>query len=143
MFFWVGGVLVSALPGRLRAWYGDDEELWGAAAFSGLAQYSACTLLVLISYVHFMEHALGILGHTTMAQSGEALLATPVVQYGMGFAVMLQALARPLIPILLYLVVEGLLRFVAAVVTHEVLGTLPICFIAWSYRYLRQLQSQV
>jgi hypothetical protein len=55
------------------------------------------------------------------------------VQYGLGFAALVEFVFNPLSLLLFYLTLEGLVRFMAAAVTHEVVGTMPLVLLGRGY----------
>lgn len=76
------------------------------------------------------------------SSSGIELLSVPAVQYGIGLSAMLEVITKTFVPALFYLLLEGLLRFLAAAVTHEVLGSLPLSLFAWSYFKFHERQPR-
>jgi hypothetical protein len=123
-------MLVSLLPRRWRQWFSAEFDMWPAAAACGIGQYVTCVVCLFIRYVNAMQRTLEGFASATVAQGREEALGIPAVQYGAGFVALMQFICNPLSLLLFYLILEGLLRFLAAVVAHEIIGTLPLYLIA-------------
>jgi hypothetical protein len=128
---YVLSMLVSLLPRRWRQWFFTEYDMWPAAAACGIAQYLTCVVCLFVRYVSAMQRTLEGFAGATVAQGREEALAVPAVQFGAGFAALTQFMFSPLSVILFYLILEGLFRFLAAVVSHEIIGTMPLYLIGW------------
>jgi hypothetical protein len=143
VLYTIAGTVISFWPARYRSWYATDFELYPAAALAGLAQYLACLGVLFVRYVHLMQRTLERMGGAALANSRVEALALPSAQYGMGFAALAEFISHPLSLLLIYLTLEGLVRFTAAAVTHEVLCTMPIYLLGRGYeRFERLLAHQ-
>ncbi len=127
------GALLSLLPRRYRERFaaaaGDDLR-WGAI-IGGILQVFVCLVLFILRYLSFFQYRVGDIGERTIARGAESVLAAPAAQFGMGFTTTVEYLAQPLTLVLIYFTVEGVVRVTAALVTEEVVGTLPVHIIAW------------
>ena len=122
------GNLASSLPARYRTRIHTSR----AAAFtSGLAQFLICLALFIYRYISFARRE--VFGGTTVAlksmqAGGETALS------GSGIFVLLEYMIQPLTVVLAYFATEGVVRFVAAFVTGEVVPTLPLAAAAWLHQ---------
>lgn len=131
---YMAAVALSMWPSRYRIRYATDSQLYPAAMLSGLAQYLGCVATLFVRYVHAIERALGDMGGAVIAQGRAEALAVPSVQYGMGFLALFQFVTHPLSLFLFYFALEGLVRFAAAAITREVLGTMPLYLLGRTYQ---------
>lgn len=143
VIYTIVGMVISFWPARFRRLYATDFDLYPAAALAGLAQYLVCLVVLFVRYVHLMQRTLERMGGAAVASGRVEALALPTVQYGMGFAALTEFISHPLSLLLFYLTLEGLVRFTAAAVTHEVLGTMPLYLLGRGYeRFERLLAPQ-
>ena len=124
-------MLVSLLPRRWRQWFSTDYDMWPAAAACAISQYVTCVVCLIVYYVSALQRMLEGFAGATVAQGREEALAVPAVQFGAGFAALTQFVFHPLSLLLFYLILEGLVRFLAVVVSHEIIGTMPLYLIGW------------
>jgi hypothetical protein len=115
---------VSFLPRGWRDWFAPDEELSRPAAVTGIVQYAACAAVLLTRLIAYLQANIGAVGASAVARDQQITLSQ--AQYDLGFFVSTGYFFRPLTALLFYLTCEGLARFLAAAVTHEVLGTAPL-----------------
>lgn len=120
------GVLVSLLPEPYRTRYRPSLDLYRAAAISGFAECVGCLAILFVRYVDFLERRLVETSSAVVARGREDALGAPAVQYSLGFVTLIDFALHPLTLLLAYLTFEGLVRFLAAVVTRETLSTLPL-----------------
>jgi len=114
-------VAMTFLPPRYRS---TDTRLRGPAMVAGILQaFGAMALLLLRFYFFSLERA-GFIGNGVNVPSNlPEVNATP----GGGIFMMADFVFNPLNAIFLYFFYEGLLvRFLAALVGHQVIGTLPL-----------------
>jgi hypothetical protein len=114
-------ILLSFCPEayrRERRPYSPPASL-AAAKWLALAQFCASALLLLRNYQHYFvtrahEWSAQMRGSSEVVQSGTAVIVT------------LEFLIRPLSLLLLYFAGEGLVRFSAAIVSSEIVPSLPV-----------------
>ncbi len=135
------GVFIALLPARHREWYGKDSDLYPSAEVSGILQYAVCVVLLFARYYYSLNGTVDRLTAAAVARHGEEILNSPAVQIGAGFAGLTAYFAQPLTLFLVYLALEGLVRLLGAAVTHEVIGTLPLCLAARAHERLRQSRT--
>jgi hypothetical protein len=126
-------VFLSLLPRRYRERFTTAESSdlrWGAMV-GGLLQALVCLGLFILRYLSFFEYRIGDIGERTIARGAEHVLTAPAAQFGMGFTTTVEYLVQPLTLVLIYFTVEGVVRLTAALVTEEIVGTLPLYIIAW------------
>jgi hypothetical protein len=121
---YIGSIFVTLLPPRYR----KETMLRGAALVCGIAQTVLMASLLAIRFVLFSREA------DIFQQSG----LTPDIIYeaagrlgeraawGSGIFLIMNFISRPLNAFFLYLVFEGVIRAMAALVGHQVIGTLPL-----------------
>jgi|GEM_PF-6053911 len=127
---YLAGMLVSLMPEPYRTRYRPPIDLYRAAAISGSVECVGCLAILFVRYVDFLERRLVETSSAMVASGREEALGAPAVQYGLGFVTLIDFALHPLTLLLAYLTFEGLVRFLAAVVTRETLSTLPLYFAA-------------
>jgi len=127
---YLAGMLVSLMPEPYRTRFRPPIDLYRAAAISGSVECVVCLAILFVRYVDFLERRLVETSSAVVASGREDALGAPVVQYGLGFVTLFDFALHPLTLFLAYLTFEGLVRFLAAVVTRETLSTLPLYFAA-------------
>lgn len=135
---YIAAMLISLLPSRYRKGYRPGVDLDQGTALSGLLEYASCLVVLFVRYVDFMQRRLLGFGAAAVARGRDEVLAAPSVQYGMGFVAMLEFVFHPLSLLLVYLTLEGLVRFLAGAVTRETLGTMPLYLIGWAHERLKR-----
>jgi hypothetical protein len=126
------GVFGSLLPTQLRArWqWGSDANLRTSTIISGVAEALISLLLYVGGYLSFMHMRVeGLMG--SGIQAGGAAMMNEGVAFGAGALAVTEYIFKPLSLALVYFAIEGALRAMAAVVTDECVGTLPLAVIGW------------
>jgi hypothetical protein len=114
-------LLISFCPAAVRCRFRDTspQRILYAATWGGLVQFFlASGLLVLQLKKYFVQRAQQMSPH--LAGASETL------QAGVSVIVFLEFLIHPLSLLLLYFAAEGMLRFMAGIVTNETLPSLPV-----------------
>lgn len=128
---YIADMLVGLLPERYRSWYRPKIGLHRAAIPSGVIQ-CLCSLAILFHrYLDFIERRIGTIGSSAIARGKEETLAAAGVQHTIGLFVLLQYLLTPASLLLVYLMLEGVVRLLAGTVNKEGVGTLPLQLISW------------
>jgi hypothetical protein len=138
---YIVGMLVSLLPEPYRTRYRPGIDLYRAAMLSGVAESAACLTVLFVRYVDFILRRLQEMGNTAVARGRPEALAAPGMQYGAGFVALLEFAFHPLSVLLAYLALEGLARFLAAAVTKEAVGTMPLYLAAQVYERLKRAHA--
>jgi hypothetical protein len=122
-FEYIGSILITVLPPRYRS----STHLRGPAMTCGIAQTVLMIAILAIRLVLFSREA------DVLQQSG----LTPEIiyeaagrlgergAYGSGIFLVVNFITRPLNAFILYLALEGIVRAMAALVGHQVIGSLP------------------
>ncbi len=129
-------IVFSVVPPRYRGRFLADPDfnVQRGALFSGVVEFAGCALLLWVRYPPYVQRR--------MAESVAALppalqadrLSLGVAAYAAAGISLFEYMVQPLSLLLLYFVIEGLGRVTAAVVTGEVLPTLPLQLLAWGHR---------
>jgi len=128
MLSFVLGSLVSFAPARYRKRIHVSP---GAAFASGTAQFLLCLGLFIYRYICFARSE--VFGGTTVALKSMQLGGETALS-GSGIFVLMEYLIQPLTPVLAYFAMEGGVRFVAALVTGEIVPTLPLAALEWQHQ---------
>ena len=134
MLTFLAGIVLSLLPERYRRWWEPASTLhFQRAAFvSGVVQLLVCFVLFIVRYLDFFVRRVQELGGAVIEAGHETALASDTLQFGMGTTATLEYLIQPLTLLLIYWMVEGLVRLGAAALTDEILPLLPLYLVAWA-----------
>lgn len=115
-------VLMTFLPPRYRA---EGAKLRNEAMTAGWVQASAAILFLLYRFYIFSWERAGLIGPgvNTVTNLPDINARSDA---GAGIFMMADFIFQPFHAFLLYLFYEGLLRFMAAYIGHQVIGTLPL-----------------
>ena len=135
---------LSFLPKRYRDRLPAIErlDLRQGAVVSGLLQFLVCLLIFLVRYPSFLRQRVQGFGEAAIRRGAEEALASEAVQFGMGYVSMVEYVFHPLSLLLIYFVAEGAVRMYAAVITQEIVGTLPLHAVAWAEEGLRRTYAE-
>ena len=124
---------LSYLPASWRrklVWV-DASDLRTPALISGILQIAASAALIALRYPAFVRNAMGAKG-MEQAQLGAMEKGGETAVMGFGLVLLAAYLVSPLTILLEYFVAEGVVRALAALVTGEVVPTLPLVGAAWA-----------
>lgn len=128
------GMLVALLPRQYRdrwAW-ASEAGLRASTILSGIAEILICLGMYIARFLIFFQWRIGTIADAAMKSgSGEGVLSAEAAQFGMGFTTLVEYVFSPLSLLLTYFMIEGGLRLLAALATHETIGTLPLYGLAW------------
>ncbi len=138
------GIVLSLLPRRYRERLpvGAQADLRQGAILSGVVEGALCLALFIVRYLDFLEYRVGDLGGRAIEKGVEGVLVNRVVHFGMGAVSLFEYLLHPLTVVLIYFAVEGFVRIFAAVITEEIVGTLPLCGVAWVEEQLGEAHAE-
>ncbi len=144
MFSLLLGIILSLLPKRYRDRLpaSAHADLRQGALVSGFATAVVCLFLFIVRNVDFFRQRIGDIGQRAIDRGYEGILAYPYAQYGMGAATTVEYLFQPITVVVIYLGLEGTLRFFAALITQEVTGTLPLYLLAWIEDLFSQARAE-
>ncbi len=124
-------MLLSVLPQRWRRWGAAySVDLSRGAIFSGLLQFAACLAFLIVRYFYFLDAHFRAIADTLIAHGAEQAMDNKAFQYGAGLVTLMEFLISPLSLLLIYFLFEGLVRFTAAFISGEVVGTMPLHLLA-------------
>jgi len=134
MLTFMAGVVLSFLPKRYRERFPESVRgnLRLGAAVSGLVQCLGCLGIFCVRYLVFLQQNVGGMAERAIARGAEEALGATAVQAGMGYVSMVEYVFHPLSLLLIYLTLEGAVRFYAAAITEEIVATLPLHLVAWA-----------
>ena len=120
------GLLASFLPTKLQPdWLQEYvSDLRSPAILSGLVQMFGCLAALILGYKPFVESQFQQIDHRAVTAGVEAYGETSLM--GMGMVIAVAYLLRPLTLALFYFSFEGAIRAIAAFVSGESIGTLPL-----------------
>jgi hypothetical protein len=144
MLSFLVGILISFLPKRYRDLFPDSLRgyLRAAAVVSGLVECLGCLGIFCVRYLVFLQQNVGALADRAIARGGEEVFGAPAVQAGMGYVSTVEYIFHPLSLLLIYFTLEGAVRFYAAGITEEIVGTLPLHVVAWAQERLGQARAE-
>lgn len=131
------GNFALLLPERYRS---RLEVSASSALVSGATQFVFCLGIFIYRYAHFAQNTL--FGNTTvLLKAAETGGDTAIM--GSGIFVLLEYMIQPLTLALVYFTFEGLVRGSAALVTGEIVPTLPLATIGWIHRKMEAVHAEM
>jgi hypothetical protein len=82
------------------------------------------------------------LGERAIAHGAEEALISRGAQFGMGYVSLVEYIFHPLSLLLIYFTLEGAVRFYAAGIVEEIVGTLPLHIVAWTQERVGQARAE-
>ena len=125
------GIVLSFLPGRWRAPLRLDQAIpWQrAATLSGLLESLLAFFALVTWYSHSVTHWAANALDSALRNGPEAQVPGQAI----GFSALVLWCLHPLTWFIAYFVAEGMVRFLAAVSTEQVLPSWPLLVADWSY----------
>jgi len=126
-------IVFSAVPERYRGRFLSRHELGvqRGALLSGIAQILLCLGIFIARFLWLMQKRPGDIADVAIRHNAEEVLISQHAQFGMGFLTLLEYMIQPLTLVLIYFIFEGLVRGLAALLTQEVVPSLPLQAIAF------------
>ena len=126
-------VVLTALPERYRRrWvYHGDVNVQRGALLSGFSEVVVALLFFLARYIWFIQYRPGTYAGALIKHDAVEAMADTRLQFSVGILSLMEYMIQPLTIFLVFLMIEGLLRGIAAVTTREVVPSLPLLAIAW------------
>jgi hypothetical protein len=126
-------IVASLLPQRYRARLISDHDVnvRRGAMLSGMLQMLGCLAVAIVRYIFFLQQRAGDMATVVIKKGAEEALASNGVQFGTGILALMEYMIQPLTLVLLYFTIEGLFRWLAALITDEVLPSLLLQLLAW------------
>ena len=140
----LSGLLLSLLPKRYRDRLpaSAHADLRQGAMVSGLSVALVGLGILIHRYLAFLQVRVSDLGQRAIDRGAEGVLANRVVHFGMGAVAAAEYLFHPWTLLLIYFTVEGVARFLAALITEEITGTLPLYALAWVEGRFRRARAE-
>jgi len=133
-------IVTSLLPERYRSRLTWAFTLTGGAIISGALELVACLGVLLYRYIRFADFRMNSI--PTHAVLGAAEKGGETAVMGMGLFLFAEYLLQPLTLLLAYFAFEGLVRAAAAVVSGEVIPTLPLQLVAMAHGRIAKAQHE-
>lgn len=140
MFRFLVSVAASLLPERYRSRSEWGFASAGAAITCGALEFFLCIGYLIYRYIVFANARLSGVSTTATMKAAETGGETAVM--GMGLFVLAEYLIQPLTLLLIYFLIEGLVRVAAAISTSEVVPTLPLQLVAMAHSKLLVAKRQ-
>lgn len=134
MFRFLLSVAASLLPERYRSRSEWGFASSGSAITCGAIQFFLGIGLLIYRYIIFANVRLSGVSTTVTMKAAETAGETAIM--GMGLFVLVEYLIQPLTLLLIYFLIEGLVRVAAAIATGEVVPTLPLQLISMAHSRL-------
>jgi len=134
------GVFLALLPPRYRRRVMLDIDVQDSAVFSGVVQMFAGIGALIIRYPGFVESRMALVPESVSFQMAEKAGELGVMS--MGLIWLVDYMLNPLTLVIEYFVVEGVVRWVAALVTREVVPTLPLWLLALAHTKLDRWKAE-
>jgi hypothetical protein len=131
MLVLMAGIVLSFLPQRWRRrWSGWEVDAARGGMLSGAVEALGCLAVLGWRYIVFLDQRMQAVSGALYSKGNEMVMADQKFQFGAGIFTLLEYMVLPLTWVLIYFIIEGLLRFSAALVSGEVVGTMPLHLIA-------------
>lgn len=140
MFSFFVGILAALLPERFRSCSILAFASSGSAIASGASEFLVCLGVLIFRYMAFANARLSGVSTVTTMQAAEVGGETAVM--GMGIFILAEYAIQPLTLLLIYFTVEGIARGVAAMVSGEVVPTLPLQLLAMAFTKAKAVQRE-
>ena len=124
-------VIAALVPERYRARWSWGFVSPSAAITSGAIQFFACVILAIVRYVTFANQRLFAVPTQATMKAAETGGETAIM--GLGLVVLADYVIQPVTIVLLYFMIEGLVRAAAAIATSEIVPTLPLQLVAMAH----------
>lgn len=126
------GLFLTMLPDRFRKRWSSNfaGDIRTASVVSGLAQALSCVSFAAVRYYAFFNEQIRLTDERLIL--GAAQQGGDTAVRAMGIVFLVAYLFRPLTLVLAYFAIEGVVRMLAAVVTGEAVGTLPLYLIDYA-----------
>src|SRR5262245_60424073 len=133
-FAYIVSIITTFPPSRYRA---ENAKLRGPAILAGILQFALAMGYLLYRFYIFSWERAGLIGSGVNTPSNLPEVNATV---GGGVFMMAEFVLTPLNIALLYLFFEGMVRCVAAVVSHQTLGTLPLYAVSGMHNLVDRVQ---
>lgn len=135
MILLIISIVLALFPERYRnrMGYAIGVDPRRGALVGGYLEFGVCGTAFCLRYLVFLNERVGRIAEQMIGQNAEHGMANPMVQFGAGATSLFEYLVHPVSLLLAYFTLEGLVRWVSALITDEVVPTLPLQLIAWAH----------
>ena len=131
---YIADLFICVVPSRYRQWWSQESAGFrGPAMVSGIVQFLVFLVATVVHYLDFFQRGVGGLGRRLIDAGGEVALTASWVQWGMGFTTSFEYLIHPMSFLFGYLMLEGIVRTLAALASGQILPTLPLALVAFAH----------
>ena len=133
-------IVTSLLPERYRSRLGWAFPLTPGMITSGVLQLVTCLGILLYRYIQFADFRTRSIPTHVILGAAEQGGDTAVM--GMGLFLLAEYLLQPLTVLLIYFAFEGFVRAAAAIISSEIVPTLPLQLLALAHGRLAQAKHE-
>lgn len=132
------------LPQRYRRHFEvlDEFDQRRAALFAGVVQMLLFIALWGVGLFLFIDRNAKELAAAMMKANADEMMGSEMFQFAFGAGWFLLYLVRPQSLILLYFILEGFIRWLAALIQGEIVGTLPILIVATVHGWFSKWEDE-
>jgi hypothetical protein len=132
------------LPQRYRRHFAvlDEFDQRRAAFAAGIAQMLLFIALWGLGLILFIDANAKELAIAMKAQSAEGALASETLQFALGAGWFVLYIFRPQSLVILYFILEGFVRWLAALLQGEIVGSLPLVIIAGIHGWFSKWEDE-
>ena len=136
----VASTLLSFLPKRYRDYFTPFEVPPGGAILSGILQSLFSLFLLIHNYNAFVRERMASIPEAVLDKAGEKGGESAIM--GLGSIFMLEYLIHITTILLVFFMLEGIVRIIAAVASSEVVPTLPLKLAAVAHSHFEIQQKE-
>ncbi len=127
------GIFASLLPRSYRGRYLNDAnvDIKRGAVLSGAAEFFLTSVALWFRYPVFIHRRMAESASAVAARYGSDKLVAGFSDLGSGVLGLVEYLLQPLSLLLIYFLLEAVVRLFAAVVSDEIVPSLPLQAVAW------------
>ncbi len=126
-------IIVSMVPRRYRGtWFADhDVDVRRGAILSGIVEFVVPSAMLWLRYSSFIHMRMAEAAAKVAARTAGDRLSLGISDFSIGFLGLWEYLLQPLNVVFIFMIIEAMVRIMAAVATNEVMPTMPLAVIAW------------
>lgn len=137
-------MLLSFLPARFRRGIEPrvNTDAVRGAFWSGILQAVACAMIWVFRLLWFIQYRTGTLAQGLIEKGRPEAMGSEHVAFGAGLITWMEYVLQPVSLLLLYFVIEGVVRYVAVTLHDEVVPSLPLQLIAWAGQWRERRRQE-
>lgn len=137
------GMLLSFVPKRLRFRFKLSEaEITRGAFWSGLAEAVICLGAWCGRFLWFVQYRTGTLAQGLINKGQPEAMGSEQVAFGAGLVTWIEYVLQPVSLLLVFFIVEGMVRYVNAYLNDEAVPTLPLQLISSADLWIERRRHQ-